>query len=94
MECLFFCLNYSYSWYGNKYYKDNIGIAMGAKIALNVANLFTAQWKDQVVFRRKLYQLLLYWIFIDYITVIWEEDEESHLGCLCPVLLIIRRTLS
>ena len=76
-NCLEYSLDHNYFWYGNEYYKQICGIAMGAKYAPSVANLYMAEWEAEVLYNRKPQQLLLYRRFIDDILIIWDGDKES-----------------
>lgn len=60
-----------------KYYKQVCGIAMGAKYAPSVANLYMAEWEEDALYSRKPQQLLLFKRYIDDIIVIWAGDRES-----------------
>lgn len=50
---------------------------MGAKYAPSVANLYMAEWEDDILYNNKPQQLLLFKRFIDDIIVIWAGDRES-----------------
>lgn len=59
------------------YYKQICGIAMGAKYAPSVANLYMSEWEEDALYNKKPQQLLLFKRFIDDIIVIWAGDRES-----------------
>lgn len=56
---------------------QQVGMAMGAKYAPSLANLFMAEWENRHVFSRRLPQLRFYRRFIDDLLFIWEGPEES-----------------
>lgn len=54
------------------------GVAMGAKYAPSVANIFLNKWEDEEIFTEDWPQLMLYWRYID--EFIWEGSvEDLHL---------------
>lgn len=77
LECLKYSLDHNYFWHENDFFKQICGIAMGAKYAPSVANLYMAEWEEEAVYKNRPQQLLLFKRFIDDIIVIWAGDKES-----------------
>lgn len=50
---------------------------MGAKFAPSIANLFTAEWEDKVIFKEKRDELIFYKRFIDDLFFIWAGSAVS-----------------
>lgn len=76
-QALDFCLSHNYFWYDHKFYSQIRGVAMGARFAPSIANLFMGEWMDKCVFANKKEGLLFYRRFIDNLFFIWEGDECS-----------------
>lgn len=75
-QVLDFCMSHNYFWCDGHFYSQQVGVAMGAKYAPSLANLFMAEWEDRKVFSQKRPQLLFYRRFIDDLLFIWEGTEE------------------
>lgn len=71
LKCLDFCLHHNYFWYNNKYYLQIKGVAMGAKFAPSVANLYMAKWEEEGVLLCPDPRIILYKRFIDYLIIVW-----------------------
>lgn len=46
IELLEFATKHNYFWFDQRYYLQQRGVAMGAKFALSLANLFMAKWEE------------------------------------------------
>lgn len=77
MELLDFSMAHNHFWHNNKHYLQTRGVAMGAKFAPSMANLFMAKWEEDIVFCDKPSQLVLWRRFIDDVLFIWDGDSES-----------------
>lgn len=84
------CLSHNYFCYGNKFYLKQRGVAMRAKFAPTIANLFMAEWED--IFKDKRSKLIFYKRFIDDLFFIWAGTTESL--CLFLQKLNLKTTLS
>lgn len=72
-----FCLTHNYFWYGGHFYNQKTGVAMGAKFAPSLANLFMSEWEDKWIFHNKPRELIFYQRYIDDLFIIWEGSEET-----------------
>lgn len=52
-DALDFCLSHNYFWFNNKFFSQKRGVAIGAKFAPSIANLFMGEWEDKFVFGKK-----------------------------------------
>lgn len=77
IKCLDVCLKCNYFWHNHAYYKQAIGIAMGAKFAPSVANAFMAQWEDQSIYENTPAELTLYKRYIDDGIIVWNGKREA-----------------
>lgn len=77
MKCLDFCLKCNYFWHNQTYFKQKVGIAMGAKFAPGVANAFMAQWEETAVYTDTPPELMLYKRFIDDVVIVWNGDKHK-----------------
>lgn len=50
LESLEFCLLNNYFWFSGDYFLQIRGVAMGARFAPSVANLFMTHWEEEVIF--------------------------------------------
>lgn len=71
-----FCLGYNYYWYNGSFYSQKRGVAMEAKFALSIANLFMAEWEDVTIFAVRREELIFYRRHID-IFFIWAGSSLS-----------------
>ncbi|KAM5129386.1 vomeronasal type-2 receptor 26-like [Mantella aurantiaca] len=72
----------NYFWYDSLFYRQFKGVAMGAKFAPSVANLFMSKWESEAIFFNRPQALALYRRYIDDIMIIWTgslPDLESFL---------------
>lgn len=77
IRSLDFCLLKNYFWYDHQFYLQTRGVAMGAKFAPSVANLFMAHWEEDAVFKDRPPQLICYRRYIDDLIIVWNGDMES-----------------
>ena len=77
LDGLNFCLLKNYFWYNKNFYLQQRGVAMGARFAPSVANLFMAHWEEETVFGNRPPQLLCYKQYIDDLIMVWEGDRIS-----------------
>ena len=74
-QALDFCMSHNYFWFDGFFFSQQVGVAMGAKYAPSLANLFMAEWEDKSVFRDQRSQLIFYRRYIDDIFLIWQGSE-------------------
>lgn len=77
MELLDFSMEHNHFWYNGAHYLQVKGVAMGAKFAPSMANLFMAKWEEDVVLHDRPDQLVMWKRFIDDILFIWDGDKAS-----------------
>lgn len=53
-----FCLSHNYFWYASHFNSQKRGVAMGAKFAPSITNLFMAEWEDKVIFKERGAELI------------------------------------
>lgn len=76
---LYFCISHNYFWYHGQFYSQQVGVAMDAKFAPSLANLFMTEWEDRHVFNRYRPQMKFYRRFIDDLLIIWAGSREFAL---------------
>lgn len=77
MELLEFATKWSYFWFNQQYFLQLRGVAMGAKFASSLANLFMAKWEEDVVYTNRDPALIVWGRYIDDILVLWRGSVES-----------------
>ena len=77
LDCLKFCLLRNYFWFNKEFFLQQCGVAMGARFAPSVANLFMAHWERDIVFQDRPHQLRCYRRYIDDLIMVWEGDLPS-----------------
>lgn len=77
IKCIDICLNNNFFWYQQTFFQQKMGVAMGAKFAPSVANLFMAQWEEKSVYKHTPSELLLYKRYIDDIIIIWKASKKK-----------------
>lgn len=75
LELLQFAASRSYFWFGGQFYKQDRGVAMGAKYAPSLANLFMALWEEDIVYAQQRPQVVLWARYIDDILLLWDGDK-------------------
>lgn len=69
--------SHNYFWWNGQFFSQQVGVAMVAKYAPSLPNLFMAEWEDRHVFSKRCPQLKFYRRFIDDLLFIWEGSQES-----------------
>ncbi|KAM9325013.1 DNA replication ATP-dependent helicase/nuclease DNA2 [Gastrophryne carolinensis] len=77
MACLKFSLEHNYFWFGGKFFLQIKGVAMGAKFAPSMANLFVGLWEANFIFGKIWPSLKLWRRYIDDVIVIWDGPRVS-----------------
>ena len=77
LELLRFATTHNYFWFGGTFFLQICGVAMGAKFAPSLANLFMAHWEREAIDDQPPSQLRLWKRYIDDVLVIWEGDTTS-----------------
>ena len=77
MELLNFATKHNYFWFQGQFFSQVKGVAMGAKYAPSLANLFMAQWEEDVVDTPRRPELVLWARYIDDILLLWKGTRES-----------------
>lgn len=57
LDAFEFCLARNYFWYDHKFFLQILGVALGARFALSVANLFMVLWEEEAIFNDRTTQL-------------------------------------
>lgn len=70
MEC-------NYFWYNKNHYLQTKGVAMGARYAPSIANLFMDMWEEEYVYNRRIPQIKLYPRFKDDLIILWNGTAKS-----------------
>lgn len=70
-------MEHTYFYYGGEYYLQCTGVAMGAKLAPSLANLFMALWENYFSFSCGDSHLLFWHGYIDDAFFLWKGDVES-----------------
>lgn len=55
----------NYFWFGGAHYLQSRGVAMGAKFAPSMANLFMAKWEEDVVYSNRRPELVFWGRYVD-----------------------------
>lgn len=74
MDLLLFSTKHNYFWYNNKFFLQCKGVAMGANFAPSLANIFMAQWEEDVVYAQNRPKVVLWARYIDDILLLWKGD--------------------
>ena len=77
MDLLRFATSHNYFWYGGDFYLQEKGVAMGAKFAPSLANIFMAKWEEDVVYALERPEIVLWARYIDDILLLWKGDRTS-----------------
>ena len=67
-----FATSSNYFWFEGEFYKQETGVAMGAKYAPSLANLFMAKWEEDVIYGVNVPELMLWARYIDDILLLWD----------------------
>lgn len=77
IELLEFATQHNYFWFDGRFYLQQKGVAMGAKFAPSLANLFMTKWEEDIVYAMGNPQLLLWAQYIDNILLLWGGTPED-----------------
>ena len=77
MDLLQFATTHNFFWFGGKYFLQKRGVAMGAKFAPSLANLFMGKWEEDVVYADRRPELVLWARYIDDVLLLWRGSRES-----------------
>lgn len=77
LKLLKFAMEHNFFYYNGQYFLQRTGVAMGAKFAPSLANLFMALWENDHIFAWECPQLLFWRRFIDDAFFLWKGGAES-----------------
>ena len=77
MALLKFAAASNYFWFDNEFYKQVTGVAMGAKYAPSLANLFMAKWEEDVIHSEVVSGITLWARYIDDILLLWAGEYQE-----------------
>lgn len=77
LEGLKMAMACNYFWHDRKYYVQTKGVAMGARYAPSVANLFMDLWEEQYIFSKNIPQIKMYKRYIDDVIILWNGTTDS-----------------
>lgn len=72
-------MNSNYFWHDGSFYRQHKGIAMGAKYAPSVANIFLSKWEHEEIFGKPRINLQIYKRYIDDVIIVWIGMEEFEI---------------
>lgn len=74
MDLLRFATSHNYFWFWGDFFLQISDVAMGAKFAPSLANLFMAYWETETIDIDPRKELQLWKRYIDEVILIWEGD--------------------
>lgn len=79
LKLLEFAMEHNYFYFGGEFYLQSTGVAMGAKFAPSLANLFMALWENDFLFSREDSRPFFWRLYIDDAIFLWggRGDVES-----------------
>ncbi|XP_077341766.1 suppressor of cytokine signaling 5 isoform X1 [Lithobates pipiens] len=77
LALLDFAAKHNYFWFDNQFYRQDKGVAMGAKYAPSLANLFMAKWEEDVIDSPRRPEIVLWARYIDDVLLLWNGDEHE-----------------
>lgn len=77
LKCFDFALSHNFFWYGGEFFLQCKGVAMGARYAPSLANLYVGLWEIETIYQNRNPNLLLWRRFIDDVIILWEGDQAS-----------------
>ena len=77
LRSLAYGLQHNYFWHKSEYFRQLNGVAMGAKYAPSVANIYMAEWEETAIYNDSPDSLIVYKRFIDDCIVLWKGDDTS-----------------
>ncbi|KAM9330952.1 uncharacterized protein KIAA0825 homolog [Gastrophryne carolinensis] len=79
LDAIYFVLEHNYFVFNKSYYRQRMGVAMGAKCAPSIANLFLGWWEREVVFNDSVNlnqgHIVAWFRFIDDILFLWDGTK-------------------
>lgn len=82
VHALDLAMSQNFLWHDKHYFRQKKGVAMGAKYAPSVANLFMSHWEKDAIFSGGISELKFYKQHIDNIIIIWAGTQDSFLQFL------------
>lgn len=67
----------NYFWHNKQFSVHKRDMAMGAKYAPTIANVFVSKWEADYIYNRRKPKLKVYQRYIDDIFVVWEGSEAT-----------------
>lgn len=77
IELLEYAAGHNYFWFDHQYYRQQCGVAMGAKYAPSLANLFMAKWEEDVIYKDRSPHLSFWARYIDDILLLWDGSTSQ-----------------
>lgn len=77
VELLEFATTHNYFWFNQNFFLQKRGVAMGAKFAPSLANLFMAKLEEDVVYFERNPSLVLWARYIDNVLLLWDDSSEA-----------------
>lgn len=77
MIFLFFATGHNYFWFGEEFFLQICGVAMGAKFSPSLAKMFMARWEIEVIDTDPPKELRLWRRYIDDVLLLWVRDLPS-----------------
>lgn len=77
MKCFEYALHHNYFWYSGNYYLQCRGVAMGARYAPSLANLYVGLWEMESIYHDHPPGLRLWKRYIDDVMILWQDNQES-----------------
>lgn len=75
IELLEFAASHNYFWFNNNFYGQKRDVAMGAKYAPSLVNLFMVKWDEEVVFTDRSLFLTFWARYIHDVLFLWEGTK-------------------
>lgn len=67
----------NYFTFGNRFYKQNVGIAMGTPVAPQVATLYVAYYEERIIFPAMGNYLQFYGRYLDDVFCVFKQDKSD-----------------
>lgn len=77
METLDLAMSHNFFWHEGNFFRQKCGVAMGAKYAPSIANIFMNKWESEFIFSHLIPQLKVYKRYIDDILIVWSGTMDS-----------------
>lgn len=75
MLLLEYAATHNFFWFDGHFFCQDRGVAMGAKYAPSLANLFMAKWEEDVIYAQPRPEVTLWACYIDNILLLWDGSE-------------------